>query len=110
MNERADLCFVAGETASYVFQIKNIDGKPFDLTGAAVRSDIKLGQEYKDAFIEVPVVITDATEGRILWLLNSQQTAKMKNCGYCYDVKVYKNSVVHSALHGNITVDLGVTR
>lgn len=110
MNERADICFAQGETASYMFQIKNPDGTPFDLTDAAIRSDIKLGLEYKDPFMEAPCIITEPTNGTFLWILNSEQTAKMKNCGYSYDVKVYKNGVVHSALHGNISVDLGVTR
>lgn len=107
---KIDLHIEQSANATFTFTLKDITGAILDLTDKIVTSEIKISSEYKDALFTPFVMVADAANGQVVWMLDAADTQKLKSPEYEYDIMVNDRGVVHRVIQGKIFTEPGVTR
>lgn len=102
----------SGSDFSQTFNLEGSDtNSPLDLTGYTVSAQMRKWSGSSSAtsftsYIDVPL-----TEGKIILLLNSTQTAELKPGRYVYDVLIEDQlGIKNRVIEGMVLVTEGVTR
>jgi len=94
--------------------LQSAGGAPLDLTGLAVRMQIRKTKAASAVMIELTTangrLVSGGALGTVTMQLNAEETATLKSNGF-YDVEVvYGPTSVERWLEGEVTVELEVTR
>jgi hypothetical protein len=114
MNKYIQLTFPQGDSKSYLFTVKSGSDTPINLTGATVRSDMRLDYSSEVVASFTPTY-TDLPNGQFEIALTAEQSANLPVKGamtrFVFDVEItFQDGTVQKAVYGHIVVTREVTR
>jgi hypothetical protein len=106
-----ELFLEQGTTFTTNITLDDIDGVPFDLTGATAKSQIRKSYYSANTTAEFIVIIPTPTDGNINLILNANTTSNIAAGRYVYDVAIKDTAnTVTRVLEGIVNVIPQVTK
>ena len=112
--EAVNVCWVGGDTESYIIRYKDSAGEPINLTGATAEMEIQ--KSFRDSAPVIPAKIATITpaEGLIEFNYSPTDTATLlgdaQKVRYVYDTQItLANSDVKTLTGGEINIRAGIT-
>lgn len=111
MAANLNLSIDQGSTYELVLTVYQPDGSAMDLTGYAVRGQIRPTVASDTVAAEFTGSVLDpATDGKLKVALTEEQTTALDLAQYVYDVEIYATGYVKRVIQGKVAVSFEVTR